>query len=324
VRISVVVPTYRRPEGLRQCLDALARQLRPADEILVVARPVDEASHKIVERHHAKGLYLIQTYVPDERSGLVTALNAGIKASSGGIVAFTDDDAEPHPDWIERLSAVYATDPRIGAVGGRDWVYHGDRLEDGAKLDVGTLSAWGRLTGNHHLGVGPGRDVDVLKGVNLSVRGSLIRELGVDERLRGVGTQHHIELSLCLKLRSLGYRVIYDPAIAVDHRPRPRAVGHRSLDTFAYVRNAAHNETLAVLEYQPAWRRSLYLLWAIGIGTSSAPGMAQTIRSLVKSGKPRLPMLMGALAGRMLGLVTYRRSQHKEGGQIRDGTWVER
>ena len=62
----------------------------------------------------------------------------------------------------------------------------------------------------------------VLKGVNLSVRGELIRQIGFDRRLRGVATEHHSELGLCLRLLQMGYRIVYDPAIAVDHRPAPR------------------------------------------------------------------------------------------------------
>ena len=47
--ISVMVPTYRRPADLKRCLDALRAQARPADEVLVVARPEDDATHRALE-----------------------------------------------------------------------------------------------------------------------------------------------------------------------------------------------------------------------------------------------------------------------------------
>jgi len=43
-----------------------------------------------------------------------------------------------------------------------DWVYHGTQLEDGARKVIGRCI--GRVIGNHHLGVGEPREVDVLKG----------------------------------------------------------------------------------------------------------------------------------------------------------------
>ena len=67
--------------------------------------------------------------VPAGRPGFVAALNAGVAASRGEIVCLTDDDAEPHADWISRILETFGRS-RIGAVGGRDWVYHGGQLEE--------------------------------------------------------------------------------------------------------------------------------------------------------------------------------------------------
>ncbi len=311
MRVSVVIPSYKRPESLRRCLSALGRQQTLPDEILVVARPEDEDTRRATQQCHSQTLRLIPVSVPAGRPGFVAALNAGVDASSGEFVCFTDDDAEPHPDWISRILAVFAQDSSIGAVGGRDWVHHDGRLEDGAEPIVGTVGWWGRVVGNHHLGAGPVRDVAVLKGVNLSVRGALVRQVRFDERLLGVATEHHSELALCLTLRRMGYRIVYDPAIGVDHHPQPRAEGQRALDAPVHVRNATHNETLALLEYLPRWRKPVYLAWAVAVGTSSAPGVAQTVRSLVNAGTARASLLGGALVGRALAVRTHLRSRRR-------------
>lgn len=75
-RICVVVPTIGRPE-LSRCLAALDRQTRRPDEVVVVR---DEAGR-----------------------GASWARNEGIRRSQGDLVAFTDDDCVPPPDWIEQL-----------------------------------------------------------------------------------------------------------------------------------------------------------------------------------------------------------------------------
>jgi GT2 family glycosyltransferase len=303
VRVSVIVPTYKRPESLSLCLDALVGQDTQPDEILVAVRTGDHATLDVIQRHAGAVRAILV-----ERPGVVAAMNAGADASTGEIVALTDDDSRPYPDWISRLVAVYNSDPTIGAVGGRDWVYHDDQLEDGAEPVVGVISWFGRMTGNHHLGVGPPRDVEVLKGVNLSMRGELLRQLRFDERLRGMGTEHHWELMLCLSLRRMGYRIIYDPAIAVEHRPQPRVDSSRDFGRIA-VRAASHNETLAFLECLSPARRTVHLLWTTAFGTRGAPGLVQAVRLLFSTGDPKLGLFWGNLTGRGLALLTYLRSR---------------
>jgi GT2 family glycosyltransferase len=304
----VVVPTYRRPAALGRCLDALARQTKVPEEVLVVARREDEDSRRCVSERGEGSVRLVLIDVPAGAPGFVAALNAGVAASRGEIVCLTDDDSEPWPDWISQISATFAGDASIGAVGGRDWVYFGDRLEAGDGTGVGTVTRWGRVLGRHHLGVGPARDVAVLKGVNLSVRGELIRQVGFDRRLRGRTTEHHSELGLCLRLARMGYRVVYDPAIAVDHRPQPRTAEAREFDP-SQVRNSAFNETLALLEHLSFGGSVAHLLWTTAVGTRSSPGLAQSLRLLLSSGNPQLRLLAGNLQGRALALSTFLRSR---------------
>jgi glycosyltransferase involved in cell wall biosynthesis len=306
MRVSVVVPTYKRPQSLARCLDALERQERSAQEILVAVRTEDTASQEIV-RARAQPVKLVLV----DRPGVVAAMNAGIDASSGDVVALTDDDAAPHPDWLARIVAVYEGDEsaRIAAVGGRDWVHTKQgRLLDHSAHTVGSLSWFGRLTGNHHLGVGPAREVEVLKGVNLSVRGELLREVRIDRRLRGTGTEHHWEAALCLKLAGRGFRIVYDPAIAVDHHPQERVEDSRRFDA-GELRDSTFNETLALLEYLPAWRRASYMAWAFAIGTRSTPGVAQMLRSLPAQGGASWSQFRGAQSGLLAGLRAYRQSR---------------
>jgi cellulose synthase/poly-beta-1,6-N-acetylglucosamine synthase-like glycosyltransferase len=117
-------------------------------------------------------------------------MNAGLDAACGDIIAFTDDDAAPHTDWLERIEAHFLSDTNIGGVGGRDWVYHGTQLEEGEREVVGQVQWFGRVIGEHHLGVGEAREVDVLKGVNMSFRRSAIGNAlrSADARYRSPGT----------------------------------------------------------------------------------------------------------------------------------------
>jgi GT2 family glycosyltransferase len=303
VRLSVVIPTYRRAQALRLCLAALARQDRPADEILVVVRPEDRAALEVIDSQPGP----VRAILVD-RPGVVAAMNAGADASTGDVVALTDDDARPFPDWTSRMLATYATDPAIGAVGGRDWIHTGDRLWSGSASVVGVINRVGGVTGNHHLGTGPARDVDVLKGVNFSMRGPLLREIRFDERLFCERISDHWELAICFAVRRRGYRIVYDPAIAVDHHVQPRIDATRSFGE-GEVRDAAFNESLALLEHLPLYKRVVHLAWAVAVGSRSVPGIAQAIRLLPTSGRSQFALLRGNLTGRQQAIATYRRSK---------------
>ena len=97
---------------------------------------------------------VVRVEVPPGQPGFVAGLNAGVAASSGELVCLTDDDAEPRPDWISRVVAEFEADPDLGALGGRDLVYHDGVLEEGEAEIVGLITPWGKTIGRHHLGIG--------------------------------------------------------------------------------------------------------------------------------------------------------------------------
>ena len=308
MKISVVVPTYQRPVDLSRCLTALKAQSRPVDELWVIVRDTDRQTWQFLETFDRATLPLHTATVT--ASGVIAAMNIGLESVTGDIVAFTDDDAAPHPDWLERIETYYLADKQVGGVGGRDWVYHGTKLEDGSQLVVGKLQWFGRLIGNHHIGIGTGREVDVLKGVNMSFRREAIANLRFDQRMRGSGAQVHFEVVFSLTLRQQGWKLIYDPQIAVDHFPAQRFDDDQrnSFNAQASI-NAVHNETLALLGYLSPLQKLVFAIWAIAIGTSEAFGLLQCLRFLPKDGNMARQKLWACWLGRYQGWQTYRLSK---------------
>lgn len=105
MRISVVIPTYRRDDLLQRCLEALAVQQFPAAqyEILVVDDGRSAPTRALVERMAKRlGRYPALRYVepPGGVRGPAAARNAGWRAARGAIVAFTDDDTVATPQWL--------------------------------------------------------------------------------------------------------------------------------------------------------------------------------------------------------------------------------
>jgi len=281
MKVTVLVPTFRRPGDLTRCLAALQRQSRAPDEVVVVARPDDAATHACLRDAVASGALPLSIALV-EQPGQVAALNRGLDAASGDVVAITDDDAAPHPDWVERIAAAFASDARLGALGGRDWVHEKGRVLDGERPLVGKVTPSGKIIGNHHLGVGGAREVDLLKGANMSYRRAAIRQIRFDERLRGAGAQVHNDMAFSMSVKNAGWKLVYDPRVAVDHYPAERFDDdRRDAQTLMAVRNAAYNLHLILRDHLPPLRREAAWWWYALVGTRVYPGFAHVALALL-------------------------------------------
>jgi glycosyltransferase involved in cell wall biosynthesis len=314
LKLSVVVPTYQRPIDLARCLTALQQQHRPADEVIVIVRDTDTATWDFLRDFQPETLALqaVNVKIP----GLIAAMNIGLEQARGDAISFTDDDAAPRPDWLARIEAHFLANERVGGVGGRDWVHEDGKLLDDSRPVVGKLQWFGRAIGNHHLGVGAAREVDILKGVNMSWRRSAILDLRIDERLHGSGAQAHTEIALSLAVRRAGWSIVYDPLVAVDHYPAARPTAdprlsqnQRSLFNATAMTEAVHNETLGLLDHLPWPNRVVFLLWAVAIGTRIAPGLLQYLRFLPREGALATDKWWASLQGRWQGWQTWQQTR---------------
>ena len=77
MRVTVLIPSYRRHQDLARCLAALRVQTRAPDSVLVVLRTDDEASRALVNEI-ASAWHSLEV-VSVHRSGVVAAMNAGLE-----------------------------------------------------------------------------------------------------------------------------------------------------------------------------------------------------------------------------------------------------
>jgi len=116
--ISVVIPTYHRPDLLRRCLEALFEQTLPrsAYEIVVSDDAASAATHQLVESWSSQGVAVRYAAVRGTH-GPAAARNQGWRAARAEIIAFTDDDCVPDRRWLERgLTALDAADAVAGRI----------------------------------------------------------------------------------------------------------------------------------------------------------------------------------------------------------------
>jgi len=278
--ISVLICTYKRPDALLPCLAGLASQTRPPDDVILVVRQADSATHEALASRPPDGLPW--RIVPVHEAGLVAARNAGLAAFAGDIVVFCDDDTVASPDWLERICAHYESDPSIGGVGGRDRCHDGTCFDDRKREVVGHLQWWGRGIGNHHLGFGAARRVDFLKGANMSFRAEAVRGRWFDTRLRGTGAQADDDLSFSLSVARAGWKLLYDPQVLVNHfaacdQLRSYVARPGLPDPVSYG-ETCFNHALTLWEQMGPIQRLVFIAWATVIGVGNYPGLLQAVR----------------------------------------------
>ncbi|RMH05215.1 MAG: glycosyltransferase family 2 protein [Planctomycetota bacterium] len=274
MRFSVLVPTFRRPELLRRCLEALALQTRQPDEILVGLRvQEDPEGVRTVDDFVAAHPELTLIRVVIEKPGVVHAENRLLAAAGGDVACFLDDDAIARPFWLENLARHYEREELIGGVAGpaidvvdgtprRRPARHRNRvIFPGLILDQSTRHSDRPVR------------VDHFRGANMSLRLEPLRRLGgFDERLLGDGFR--FELDACLGLARLGYRLVFDPEVEVDHHEAPRR-GNTARAGAETLANNAANETFVLLKH---WGRGpagwLHLVFALLVGNFPCPGLA--------------------------------------------------
>jgi glycosyltransferase involved in cell wall biosynthesis len=121
-KVSVVIATLNRPELLERCLGALSKQTLPfhAYDVVVVDDGPHKATEAVVHDWHDRCPDFSVRYC--RRSGTAhgpaAARNEGWRMARAAIIAFTDDDCVPAPDWLAAaLTAL--SEPNVGALWGR-------------------------------------------------------------------------------------------------------------------------------------------------------------------------------------------------------------
>jgi glycosyltransferase involved in cell wall biosynthesis len=113
--LSVVIATRNRAESLRDTLSSLTEQSRQPDEVVVIDNASEDFTKKVVISF---GNQLKIKYIYEPIRGIPYARNAGVRNSSGDIIAFIDDDCIADKDWLKNLEIPFIKDPNIGVVGG--------------------------------------------------------------------------------------------------------------------------------------------------------------------------------------------------------------
>jgi glycosyltransferase involved in cell wall biosynthesis len=127
-KISIIVPTYNRKVMLQQLLESFSRLYCQCPlEFIIVDDCSDDGTRAMVEEWKGTvGFSPVIYHRLVSRSGPARVRNAGIRLSTGNILAFTDSDCITDPSWIEQLYQRLISNPGYAGAGGRVLPIHQD------------------------------------------------------------------------------------------------------------------------------------------------------------------------------------------------------
>lgn len=276
-RVSVVVPARNEAGRLPGLLAALARQSRPADEVLVVD---DDSEDDTAAVATAAGADVVPTPpLPDGWTGKTWACWTGAQRARGDVLVFLDADTEPEPDLLARLAS--ALDGRRGLLSVMP--YHRmqrqyERLS--AFFSVISLMGIGAASARRSAPVtgayGPclacdRRDYEAIGG-HESIRGAVVDDVALARRFRGAG----------LPVRVAGGRG------AISFRLYGGGLGDL---VEGWSKNFASGAGST-----PALRFLLVFAWVVGVGTAAQAPVREAVAAVAGWSGPGAVLWIGFAA----------------------------
>ncbi len=294
--VSVVVCTYNRPQQLANCLRSLQQLSPQPHEILVVDNAPASGETRLLVDQVAGA-----RYVAEPRLGLSAARNTGIRASTGEIVAFTDDDVLVDPGWIGWLQEGFRNSQVMSVTG----------LVLPAELETEAQLVFERGFGGFGQGYRPlrfdsrffarlkPRGVPVWRigaGANMALRRSAFDQVGVfDERLGAGAAGCSEDSELWYRLLARGWVCRYEPRAVVHHVHRRDFEGLKR-QMYLYMRGHVAALLVQFLRHRH-WGNLRRLLLILPAFYGKQVG-----RILLRSAKHRERILLAELLGSLSGI----------------------
>ena len=209
--VSVIVVAHNRFALTLMALASLRGNYPGGIELILVdSGSTDEIRH--IERY-VPGATLLRF---DTNIGFLKGCNAALPSASADFVLLLNNDVELAPGAVAAALNCLASDPAIGAVGGKVIRTHGllqeagniiwrDGVTSGYLRDASPLAPEANFV----------RDVDFCSGVFLMLRRSVIDVAGgFDDAF---APAYYEDANLCLRIAAAGARVVYDPSVVIHH-----------------------------------------------------------------------------------------------------------
>lgn len=219
--ISIIIASKGRYDGLQKLfgsLKALRNRTAVAPEVLVVNNADDGApEHRLAEMVDALNQEiggvrcLRDAGIPPPRPKC-QGQNLAIRAATGSVLAFVDDDVELDPNWLQAIRDFfrqYPYDAMQGAI----------LMPPAVRDDEKFLKAWNRYRTIPYINYGEQvMEIYTLTGPNMAIRREVFEKIGLfDERLGPGRSGMSEDVEFAQRIFKNNGRIGYQPKAAVYH-----------------------------------------------------------------------------------------------------------
>jgi GT2 family glycosyltransferase/SAM-dependent methyltransferase/glycosyltransferase involved in cell wall biosynthesis len=211
-RVSIVIPVYNNCDLTLNCLRSIAANAREISYEVIL---VDDCSDKNTSET-LSSIKNVNVIRHETNLGYVKAVNSAIDHINGKFVLLLNNDAELLPGTLSYLVDTMNGQLNAGVVGSK-LIYPDGRLQEagGIILSDGRASLVGRDHDTNYPAYNYLTEVDYCSGAALLVRTEIFKRLGgLDERY---SPAYYDDVDLAFSVRSLGYKVYYQPNAVVLH-----------------------------------------------------------------------------------------------------------
>ncbi len=209
--LSVIVVLYNQAGLTRNTLQALADQRGPSFETIIVDNASSDETAALLKR--VRGARIVSNA---DNLGFLLAANQAAAMARGRHLVFLNSDAIVQQDALAATCRRLDADSSIGALGGRIVLTSGGLQEAGNVIfrDATTLGI-GRGEDPFSPAAMASRATDYVSGVYLAVPAPLWRMLGGFDA--HFAPAYYEDTDFCIRVWQAGFRVVYDPAVLVEH-----------------------------------------------------------------------------------------------------------
>ncbi len=251
MRVSIIVPAYNASATLAGCIEACLNQTWEDREVIIVDDGSTDDTPRIAQSYPVH-------YIRQENSGPAAARNRGAREAQGAVLAFTDSDCIPCPDWVERLAG--GIGGQVAAVGGTYGIANPESLL--ARMVNEEIAVRHERLGEL---------VDFLGSFNVAYRKDAFDAVGgFDESFRMASAEDN---DLSYRLQDAGYLLRFCPEAIVDHFHPTRL--------WPYLRTQMWHGYWRVKLYRKHAGRARKGDQYAGLGDLLAPGMGLGLIALV-------------------------------------------
>lgn len=200
IKISIVIATYNRGQGLAERLGTYLKQNYPADqfELIVVDDGSRDETKQVIERLIGQFQTGVVSYYRQPNQGPASARNLGIRHAQGQIIAISDDDCLASPNWLKEIDRLFSTYPDIVGVGGQT-------VSNPAAITPFTHQIQNNISTS-------------FLTCNVAYRTDILRRIGGFNT--GFPYPSNEDTELAWKMEKVG-QMIYNPKMIITHPPRP-------------------------------------------------------------------------------------------------------